>query len=566
MRENELISEQTATALIEEDPKDMDMVLGRYKVLEEIASTRFSVVYKAFDSKMQRLVAIKMIDNSSKATTWAKREARLSAQLNNPNICTIYEYEETEKGHFLIMEYLEGLTLRDVLDQCETLTVEESLTIAKEISLALEYAHLNNIIHQDIKPENIMLLKDGRLKIMDFGTGRLLGHAKEAQKMLIGTPSYMSPEHISKKRLDDRTDQFSLAVVIYEMIAGHAPFEARSTKATILKVQNSRAQKLNKICEEANEELAEVINKGLSKKPHERYASVIDFRYKLERAHPVSFSSDEVVTSLVDRCTTRFETPRKERNATVYGFATSLIGRFYTANNKLVRRIVATGLIAGLGFLLFSTIGNSYSLVVMAALAVLSLFFQSVGLLALGLVASVSLGLAGHMLPGLIFFAVSLVWFLFFKKKNKFDIAFSLAAPILAFANLHVLFPIFAGLAFKPTRAIYVLLAGAFETLIFTAVWQQSPGLFSDIMGLTQLITWPIAGLFISILIRKKTLGRAVVAVSSAFVFLLASYVAVGVVNNESFELVLQSASLSLIITMLVLPLIPYDYLESETS
>jgi len=566
MQDKDLTPEKGATTIIEEDPEDKGLILERYKVLEELASTRFSTVYKAFDSKMQRLVAIKMIDNSSKATTWAKREAHLSAQLNNPNICTIYEYEETDEGHFLIMEYLEGLTLRDVLDYCKTLSLDEALTIGKEISLALESAHINDIIHKDIKPENVMLLQEGRIKIMDFGTGRLLGHAKEAQKTLIGTPSYMSPEQVNKERLDDRTDQFSLAVVLYEMIAGHTPFEGKTTRTTILKVQNSRAQRLDKIDDEVNEKLAEVINKALSKKADERYDSVIDFRYKLERAHPTSSSADEVVSSLVERCTDTFERPKKEKTATIYGLATDFVGRIYVTNYRILKRVLATTLIAGSGYLLFTTIGQSYSLIVMAALAGLALFFQAIGLLALGSIASIALGLAGYILPALILFGFSLVWFWFFKKKNKFDIAFSLIAPILALVNLQVLFPIFTGLAFTPARAAFVLVLGAFETLIFTAVWQQSPGLFSDVMSLSQLIIWPVAGVFISALMRKKTLARAVVAVSASFVFLLGAYVVIGAVKNESFELALQSASLSLIITMLVLPLIPYDYLESEKS
>ena len=133
MQQDELDLDHTTATITDDDSSDDDLILDRYKILEELATTRFSTVFEAYDSKMGRPVAIKMIEATSKATTWAKREAQLSAKLNHPNICTIYEYEETPEAHFLIMEYLEGLTLREILDNCDILSCDEAITIDKEV-------------------------------------------------------------------------------------------------------------------------------------------------------------------------------------------------------------------------------------------------------------------------------------------------------------------------------------------------------------------------------------------------------------------------------------------------
>lgn len=538
--------------------KETDLILDRYKILEELASTRFSTVYKAFDSKMQRLVAIKMITGDSKATTWAKREAQLSAQLNHPNICTIYEYEETEDGHYLIMEYLEGLTLREILDRSDTLTLDEAMSIAKEVCFALEYAHLNYIVHQDIKPENVVLLHDGRVKLMDFGTARLLGYMKEEKKSLIGTPAYMSPEQVKSGRLDDRSDQFSLAVVIYEMLCGSSPFDSPSTTSAIFKVQNTKVESLNKENEEVSQEFADVIAKALSKKPDNRYDTMTDFRYKLERAHPAPPSTKRELAYLVARCSDSVEST--EGTPTIITNARSFAGRLYSKNYRLVNRLVAAAITSGLGYLLFKEIGESYSLIAFGAIAALSLFLPSLGLLSLSVVAAIALALGGLTLISLALASIAFLWYFFLEKKYKFEIAFSCLAPVLSFVNLQIAFPIFTGLAFSPVKAFLISLAAALQVLVFSALWQDQISIFSSTLALSQLLSWPLASFFMSLIMRNKSLGKAVVASTASLLFLIVVAVIAASQQNEGFEVILKSASLSLIITMIVLALIPWEY------
>ncbi len=494
-----------------------DIILDRYKVLEELASTRFSTVFKAFDTKMQRLVAIKMIESNSKATTWAKREAQLSAQLNHPNICTIYEYEETDQGHFLIMEYLEGLTLRDILDNCDTLTLDEAMAVAKEISVALEYAHLNYIIHQDIKPENVLLLHDGRLKIMDFGTGRLLGHIKEKQKSLIGTPAYMSPEQINKEHLDDRTDQFSLAVVIYECLSGVSPFDASSTQATVFKVINSKQQSLTKLNDDVDDNFAQTVDKALAKKADNRYVTVTDFRYKLDRAYPPPLSTKKVLAYLVARADVSDYEEDEELGDSIFDKIRGLNGRIYNRNRGFINIVFSMFLVAMFGFVAFNSFKQNYGLMAICFLAAVALFS--------------------------------------FFKKNRFELSFSLASPILYYIKLQVLFPIFCGLAFSPVKAFVVSAFGALLVLAFSALDLVGVGM----VEISQLVSWPIASFLISAAAKKGSFSRVVVATLSAFVFLTAIYIVSSTAAQGSFEAALKSLSLSLIITMVVLPLLPVD-------
>jgi len=555
---DELITEETTS--------EGQLVLDRYKILEELASTRFSIVYKAFDSKMQRVVAIKKIESASKATTWAKREAQLSAQLNHPNICTIYEYEEVAEGHFLIMEYLEGLTLREILDVYDTLSIDEAIAVSREVCLALEYAHLNYIIHKDIKPENIMLLPDGRLKIMDFGTGRLLGHTKEAQKTLIGTPAYMSPEQTKKERLDDRSDQFSLAVMLFECLSGASPFEAPSAKAAIFKVQNASVPDLVKLNTDVSQELALSIEKALSKDPDERYSTVTEFRYKLERAHWVETDSKKVLSPLVERCSGLVdEAPPDTSQSLPLGTIRDFAGRLYLKNTRLINRLLSASLISGLGFILFRDIAETYSLILLLALAGTTLFFPSLGLLGLGVVALVALTLKGLLWPAAVLLGLGILWQVLGRKKWQFELSFSLLASLLAFFKLQVLFPVVTALAFSPLKAFFISLAGALQVLIFQAFWQGKISLISDTVSLSQLVIWPVTSALASFLLSRKTLPKAVIVSSAAFFVLITAYLAIGASLNISADWALKSASLSFIITMLVLPLIPYDYLDGAS-
>lgn len=558
---------QNPTIEIEkEEIGNQDLILDRYQILKELASTQFSIVYKALDTKMQRLVAIKMIKGPSKATTWAKREAHLSAKLNHPSICTIYEYEEVDNAHLLIMEYLQGLTLREVLSFCKTLEIDEAVSIVKEISIALEYAHLNYVVHKDIKPENVMLLSDGRLKIMDFGTGRLLDQASEESKSLIGTPAYMSPEQIRREHLDDRTDQFSLAVVMYEMLSSKSPFDAKSNAQTINKVENEDVESLDNKNEEVSEVLAAVISKALSKDPQNRYSTMTDFRYKMDRAYLPSASSREIISSLVERCSSTSLDIGVSRNNSITGGIKSFVGRIYKRNKNLINRIFTASAVATLALIVSAKIGFGINVIVSTLLGGVSLFLPTIGLVGLSLVASTTLFLQGFTYHALILVVSIFIWVFALKRRNKFEISFSVTAPILTYAKLSIIFPIFSAIAFSPAKASFVSFLGAAQVLLLSGLFRNNFKVIFTPLELSQLVTWPIVSLFVSLVMKKKTLTRAMVSSSLAVLLLISTIFVLGSAQSENLEIALKSASLSLIITLAVLPLVPFERNDNDND
>jgi tetratricopeptide (TPR) repeat protein len=210
--------------------------LGRYQIVREIARSN-DIVYEARDPVMGRRVALKELAVPANLQGAARRdrierfyrEAKAAGSLTHPHIVTIYEVGEDNGRHFIAMEYLEGQSLRDTLQVRGALPVSEALRIAIAIAQALQYAHQHGVIHRDVKPDNVHLLPDGGIKLTDFGIARLMFEASlTADGQIFGTPSYMSPEQVSGKGLDPRSDLFSLGVMLYEMVTGRKPFTGDS--------------------------------------------------------------------------------------------------------------------------------------------------------------------------------------------------------------------------------------------------------------------------------------------------------------------------------------------------
>jgi serine/threonine protein kinase len=210
--------------------------LGRYQIVREIARSN-DVVYEARDPVMGRRVALKELAIPGNLQGAGRRErierfyreAKAAGSLTHPNIVTIYEVGEDNGRHFIAMEFLEGQSLRDVLQVRGALPVPEALRIAVAVAQALQYAHQNGVIHRDVKPDNVHLLPNGGIKLTDFGIARLMFEASlTADGQIFGTPSYMSPEQVSGKSLDPRSDLFSLGVMLFEMVTGRKPFTGDS--------------------------------------------------------------------------------------------------------------------------------------------------------------------------------------------------------------------------------------------------------------------------------------------------------------------------------------------------
>ena len=260
--------------------------LGRYQIVREIARSN-DIVYEAVDQSINRRVALKELllpPNLAGAQRTERiqrfyREARAAGSLSHPNIVTIYEVGEDHGRHFIAMEYLEGQTLRDVLEIEGKLPVERAVEIVKQVCDALAYAHSNGVIHRDVKPDNIQILPSGLIKITDFGIARIMEEPSlTADGQVFGTPSYMSPEQVAGKPLDCRTDLFSLGIVLFEMLTGRKPFIGDSVVTITYNIMNQEIA----VPPTAPPYLERVLRRSMSKDPNLRYQSAAEMAADLD--------------------------------------------------------------------------------------------------------------------------------------------------------------------------------------------------------------------------------------------------------------------------------------------
>jgi serine/threonine protein kinase len=261
--------------------------IGKYDVIDVIGRGGMGIVYKARDPQLGRLVAIKMmtsgIDDQPEHLRRFFREAQSTASLQHPNIVTVYALGDYGGNAYLVMEYLEGLSLDVIIAARQPLSLLEKLNIMVDVCRGLVYAHQRNIIHRDIKPGNIMVSSDGAVKIVDFGIAHIAGKNETRPGQVIGSVSYMSPEQINSKPIDCRTDIFSTAVVLYQLLTYSLPFEGENTAATLLKIVNEPPPPLASFLPIVPSELEPVILRALNKDRDERYSSADEFAADLGR-------------------------------------------------------------------------------------------------------------------------------------------------------------------------------------------------------------------------------------------------------------------------------------------
>lgn len=262
------------------DPKQMigRKILGRYKIVERIGSGGMGVVWKANDLVLDRYVALKILrpemSEDDDFVSRFRREAKAAASLSHPNIVSIYDVGEDQGLHFIVMELVEGETLRDRLNREGRLQPEEALNIAAQICLGLAHAHDNNIIHRDIKPQNILLTEVGHVKVADFGIARALGGVSTTSTdVVVGSASYLSPEQARNGKVSARSDLYSLGVVLYEMITGKLPFTGDSPVAVALQHVEARVPSVRRAVPDIPVEFENLISKALAKDPGERFQS-----------------------------------------------------------------------------------------------------------------------------------------------------------------------------------------------------------------------------------------------------------------------------------------------------
>ncbi|MCX6143682.1 MAG: protein kinase [Ignavibacteriales bacterium] len=279
--------------------------ISHFRILEKLGEGGMGVVYKAHDTKLDRDVALKFLPHHLSATTDEQarflQEARAASALNHPSICTIHAIEEESGQQFIVMEYIEGGTLREKLPYAK---IDDALNVALQIGEALQEAHAKGIVHRDIKADNIMLTSKGQAKVMDFGLAKLKGSLKLTRtSSTVGTLAYMAPEQIQGGEVDARSDIFSFGVLLFEILTGHLPFRGEHEAAMVYSIVNEDPENIQKYVPSASPELQYVIKTTLEKSPEDRYQQISDVVRDLRRLTKQ--------TSRVVRSTTGYQIPQQ---------------------------------------------------------------------------------------------------------------------------------------------------------------------------------------------------------------------------------------------------------------
>ncbi|HET7011024.1 MAG TPA: protein kinase, partial [Anaerolineales bacterium] len=259
--------------------------LGKYQIIQHLGRGGMAEVYKAFQPSLDRYVAIKVLHpfmaEDKDFLGRFRREAKNVAALRHPNIVQVFDFDVQDGLYYMVMEFLDGPTLKSGLEALhqrgERLPLREALRITRDVGLALAYAHGHGIVHRDVKPANVLLERSGRVILTDFGVAKILsGTQFTATGTVLGTPAYMSPEQGMGQPGDGRSDIYSLGVMLYEMATGRLPFDADTPLAVVMKHVHEPLPLPKAVAPDLPESVERVILKALAKDPSQRYAKVAE--------------------------------------------------------------------------------------------------------------------------------------------------------------------------------------------------------------------------------------------------------------------------------------------------
>ena len=290
------------------------MISGRYEIMGRIGTGGMADVYKAIDRKLNRYVAIKVLKREFREDeTFVKKfrtEAQSAAGLSHPNIVNVYDVGEDRGLYYIVMELVEGITLKDYIQKKGRLTAKEVTSIAVQVCSAIEMAHSHNIVHRDIKPQNIIISKDGKVKVTDFGIAKATS-SNTISTNVMGSVHYTSPEQARGGFSDAKSDIYSLGITMYEMITGELPFDGDSTVSIALKHLQEDIVEPSEIVPEMPYSLEQIILKCTQKSPDRRYADVALLAKDLRRSLAEPDGDFVVIAPLTSAADTRMITPEE---------------------------------------------------------------------------------------------------------------------------------------------------------------------------------------------------------------------------------------------------------------
>ena len=268
--------------------------IGRYVILKEIGRGGQSRAYLARDPAIERTVAIKQIravtelpeETRAEFVTRFLQEARVAGTLSHPNIVSIYDMGEGEDGPYIVMEFVDGQTLDGIIERSNPADRQAVIPICLQICSGLSFAHQHGVVHRDVKPANIMLTRDGLVKLVDFGIARMASTNLTQTGTLLGTPSYMSPEQIRGEKVDQRADIFSLGIVLYEVLTGRLPFEGENPTTMIFRIVNDPHPPLGAVDAALAGDFGPIIDRCLEKSAVDRYQDCHELAEDLSRLLP----------------------------------------------------------------------------------------------------------------------------------------------------------------------------------------------------------------------------------------------------------------------------------------
>jgi len=254
---------------------------GRYEIIEELGKGGMGRVYKVFDQKIKEVVALKLIHPeisvNEKAIERFRNELKFARKVSHRNVCRTHDLGEEGYTHFITMEYVDGENLKGFIRRAGQLTLGKAVSVAKQICEGLAEAHRQGLVHRDLKPQNIMIDRDGNARIMDFGIARFVeAEGLTGSGVMIGTPEYMAPEQAESSEIDKRADIYSLGIIIYEMVTGKVPFEGKTPLTIIFKHKSEQAHDPRELNPHLPKEMTQLIFKCLEKDREKRYQSAED--------------------------------------------------------------------------------------------------------------------------------------------------------------------------------------------------------------------------------------------------------------------------------------------------